>query len=63
MASGEITMICECFDRLIELLQAPLRGAIADPKAFRGIAGELQLSTILHSCTDRTAILGYRVGN
>ena len=53
MISGEITMTCECFGRLIELFQDALRDVNADPKAFRGLACELQLSTIVNPCTDR----------
>ena len=35
------------FDRLIELLKDELPGAIADPQAFRELAGELQRATIV----------------
>lgn len=47
MASRRIIVTREDFDRLVELLKDGLLGAIADPKAFRELAGELQLATIV----------------
>lgn len=51
MASRKIIVTRDDYDRLVELLKDELLGAIADPKTFRELAGELQLATIVDAAS------------
>ena len=51
MASRKIIVTRDDYDRLVELLTDELFGAIAEPKAFRELSGELQRASIVDAAS------------